>query len=333
MTLPPRRYFSEVTLGLHTKNAIALAPEELMSGKGIPDDVAEVLKLCHIYAICRRPRLSFDPESFRYETPVSSGVFRRRIGGVLHEHAFQFPIRVDPDIDVQVSPYPHRELVGYSNDGTPERHWPASLISMRSKTDGETLNDFEVLYVGQAFGDGTRTAFDRLKSHQTLQKILAEVSAGSPDDEVLLFMFEYEPATAMISMDGITKDAEINDLGDAIHIQNVLDNPLNKKEEISIAEAGLIWYFKPSYNIKFKDSYPSSDLKLLTSCYNLDLAGLIVEINTEEFPARLWSATRAPGYHHIAQFDLHDPQLRRTFFSLVDGKGEMTLIDTSGPAY
>lgn len=304
-----------------------------MSGKEIPEHAQEVLDLCHIYAICRRPALSFDPSSFNYSEPVSTGVLKRKVDGKEEEIPFAFPLRAPEGGRIEVANYPSRKLLGYDASGNVERAWPAALIGMRAKVADESIRDFEVLYVGQAFGDGDRTAFDRLQNHKTLQKILADIHAEFPDDEVILFMFEYEPGVAMIHMDGIAKDAQVIGDEDSAHIQNVLDNPPTEKEEISIAEAGLIWYFRPPYNIKFKDSYPKEDLKVLETCYRLDLAGLSVEINTDEFPCRLWSRDRGPGHHHIAQFDLHDPKLRRTFFSLVDDKGDLTLIDTSGPVF
>jgi hypothetical protein len=46
----------------------------------------------------------------------------------------------------------------------------------------------EVLYVGQAFGsDGDRSAWDRLKSHSTLQRIYSETR---PDKEIWLTLCE-----------------------------------------------------------------------------------------------------------------------------------------------
>jgi len=333
MALPPRKYFSEVTLGLNTKNAAAVPPDELVSGKEIPAETRELLDLCHIYAICRRPSLSFDPAQFGYTKPISFGIFKRKVSGADEEHAFVFPLINRAGGRIEVAPYPHRTIQGFDEAGELAYEWPASMVAMRAKTANDTLNDFEVLYIGQAFGNGNRTAFDRLQSHKTLQKILADIHANAPDDEVLLFMFEYEAAKAFVHMDGIAKDAQIQGEEDTEHLKDVLHNPLSEKEEISIAEAGLIWYFKPPYNVKFKDSQPAENLKVLESCYKLDFAGLVVEINTEEFPCRLWSHQRGPGYHHIAQFDLHDPDLRRTFFSLVDDKGELTLIDSSGPVY
>jgi hypothetical protein len=332
MALPPRRYFSEVTLALNTRNALIIPPDQLMSGKEIPAAASEVLDTCHIYQICRRPGLSFAPEDFHYELPISTGTFIRKIDGKEERHPFKFPIRNRGGGEVRVASYPHKEIVGYNAKGEEEVVW-STLISCKAQLDDPSINDLEVLYVGQAFGDGTRTAFERLQNHKTLQKILADTHANRPDDEILLLLFEYEPAKAFVHMDGRRKDAKFIGDEDTQHLRSILDNPLSTKEEISIAEAGLIWYFRPHYNIMLKDSYPKQDLKLLQSLYSLDFNGLVVEINTEEFPLRIWSAERKPGHHHIAQFDLHDPKLRRTFFSLVDDAGQMTILGESGPVY
>ena len=48
------------------------------------------------------------------------------------------------------------------------------------------LIDFEVLYIGQAFGDGgSRNALDRLLKHETLQKIAVK---GVPAGSVLMLL-------------------------------------------------------------------------------------------------------------------------------------------------
>ena len=212
-------------------------------------------------------------------------------------------------------------------------HWPAWVLSIASALEDDTLRDMEVIYVGQAYGDGSRTALDRLRSHSTLQRILAESAATRPDDEVILLLFKYEPATLFTHMDGITNDG-ITGAGDHEHFMSLVDNPLSERQEISLAEAGLIRYFAPHYNEVYKTSFPSEGQKLLDECYRLDFAGLIVEIDTEDVGLRLWSpATPGKGRHHIAKFDLHDPTTRRSFFSLVDTKGRYALMNKSGPTF
>lgn len=332
MTNATRKYFSETSIGLASSRCIMIPPEEILSGKDVTESQKTVLDACHIYLICRRPRISFDKDKFVSSKGISYGILLRNINGKREEYAFSSVLINDDGGPISVAPYPHRDLYGCDKMGIVTRKWPATLIPSISNVPS-SLRDFEVLYVGQAFGDGTRTALKRLQQHQTLQKILAETHATKPDDEIMIFMFEYPSPKIHVFMDGIGNDAEISGDEDIDHVLNVINNPPTEREVISMSEAGLIWYFKPEYNVKLKTSKPSSELKLLESCYKYDIAGMTVEINTEELGCRLWSYQRLPGYHHVAQFDLHDPQTRRSFFSLVDGNGDLTMLDVSGPRF
>lgn len=332
MKRPPRKYFSETSIGLATARCAMLPPEEILSGKEPTADQKSILDACHIYLICRRPRMSFDKDTFLSSKSFAAGKLVRTVKGKREEYPFSLALINEDGGPVSVAPYPHRELHGRDKMGLVTRTWPATMIPSISNVPSH-LRNFEVLYVGQAFGDGTRTALKRLQNHQTLQKILAETHAKNPDDEIMIFMFEYPSPQIHVSMDGVGKDAEISGQEDTDHITNIITSPPSEKEVVSMAEAGLIWYFKPEYNEKLKKSKPNSELKLLESCYRYDISGMTVEINTEELRCRLWSPHRSPGYHHLAQFDLHDPEKRRSYFSLVDEKGGLTMLDLSGPIF
>lgn len=327
-----RKYFSETALIIPSARCAFLPPEELRSGKDVPADALEIIDASHIYLICRRERLSFDPDTFRYGKQLCSGHLIRTLSGNKERHPFSMPIVNEDGGIVSVGPYPHRRLVGRDRMGIATREWPASFVANSCQTL-KNISDFEVLYVGQAIGDGSRTAFERLQSHDTLQKVLAETLAHRPDDEVMLFLFEYPEISVGVHMDGREKEPEISGEQDIGHTVDVMQNPPSKKERISMVEAGLIWYFKPKYNEKLKESQPNKKLKLLEHCYRFDISGIVVEINTEELYCRLFSQVREPGYHHVAQYDLHDPKVRRSYFSLLDDEGEIVLMDSSGPAY
>ena len=228
--------------------------------------------------------------------------------------------------------YPHRRAIATNSRGEDEFYFPALMIAQKAQVSDLAIRHFEVLYVGQAYADGKRAAIDRLRSHQTLQRILAELAAANPDDEVMLFLFKYEPAQYFLSMDGVA-GAEITGEQDTRHVQRLIKNPPSRKEEIALAEAGLIRYFEPPYNEIYKASFPAEQLKILEGCYERDFVSLSVEINTEDVRARLWSEKRDVGYHHIASFDLHDSQKRRSFFSLIDREGNYTVTEMSGPAF
>lgn len=154
-----------------------------------------------------------------------------------------------------------------------------------------------------------------------MQKILADVVQKMPDDEILLFTFEYVPYRVIASMDGTDKNA-IRDESDSKRFPSILDHPLTEHQQICLVEAGLIRYFRPSYNEVYKASFPASDQKLLSSCYELDFSALVVEIDTEELAMELFSQHAAASGHHIAKFDLIDPTVRRSFFTFLDKDGK-----------
>ena len=79
---------------------------------------------------------------------------------------------------------------------------------------------------------------------------------------------------------------------------DIINTPIPENQQVALAEAALIRYFRPEYNIIYKDSFTNEDLKLLEECYNLDFVGLAVEINTEDLRAPLWSQTVNKGVHH-----------------------------------
>lgn len=329
--IPPRKYFTECVVNLHTSTVVLLPPDQLHCANKANEETAAAMSECHIYLICRRPSLSYD-DGFKFEKNFGVGKFIRKISG--KAEAVDFVARLDPADggDVKVGPYPHRELIGLTEDGREDRSWPASFTSLWAKVADPSIKEFEVIYVGQAFGDGTRSAIDRLKSHSTLQRILADSASKRPDDEIMLFLFKYEPYMLIASMDGLSGDGEKGQ-ADTDHFNSILENPLTEKQQVALAEAGLIRYFSPIYNEIYKDSFPHDGLKILDECYKLDFAGLTVEINTEDVSAPLWSPSVGKGLHHIANFDLHDLGARRSFFSIVDKDGRYALMNDSGPVF
>ena len=82
-------------------------------------------------------------------------------------------------------------------------------------------------------------------------------------------------------------------------------------------EAALIRYFQPEYNEKFKESKISPKLKSLEKCYDLDMSGIVVEINTENLFTH-YTLKALKNYHHIVKIDLVSHQQRLSFFDQLD---------------
>ena len=69
-------------------------------------------------------------------------------------------------------------------------------------------------------------------------------------------------------------------------IRSGLDKLFNttEQERIALYEASLIRYFRPEFNIEFKNSFPSTNLKILQDCYEKDFSAVIAEICIDDLP-------------------------------------------------
>lgn len=323
MKKPQRKFLSEFAVNLFTSRWLLIPSSQITSDGVMPDDAAEVSKNCHIYLICERPALSFEKSTFSYDGNMLTGNLVHRIEGVEHKTPFEqeFPL-LDDAVELRLSNYPHREVQTFNTQGECVRYLPASAISFKQypQEPDHLFRKLKVLYVGQAFGGGNRTAIDRLRSHATLQKILAEASYASPDNEIMVLMIEYEQYRVITSMDGRAHEA-IRDDRDGKRFISIVDNPLKKGQQISLAEAALIRYFQPKYNKIYKKKFPSRELKVLAQCYEYDFSALAVEINTDELHVSLYSDAVHPAMHHISNIDLIDHEQRAGFFHMAIGNG------------
>ena len=97
---------------------------------------------------------------------------------------------------------------------------------------------------------------------------------------------------------------------------------------INLAKAALIRNFQPPYNKVFKITFPSPAHKTYSQCYDLDLNAVIVEVDTSNIRAEIWSSFRTRNEHHIASFPLHSPEERRSMFEMLipDQDGEQKWV-------
>ena len=121
--------------------------------------------------------------------------------GVVQETEFSLKGKANAD-EVVISSYPHLKLVLLKN-GVKIFSAPAHLVSLLcDSVDDTTVRDLEVVYVGMSYAEGRRSAKDRLISHSTLQKVLADLNNDAPDDEALIIMAQFAQPINMISFDG-----------------------------------------------------------------------------------------------------------------------------------
>lgn len=172
--------------------------------------------------------------------------------------------------------------------------------------------DFEVLYIGQAFGkNGSRHAVDRLLKHETLQKIAIH---GAPTGyELVLLLLQIAPSTGLITMiNPFAKNTKDSDkrIDDGLYVLR----HTTEAQRTSLFEASLIRYFQPEANDRLKDSFPSTNMMQPRMCYKKDIAAVSAEVDLQGAPFRLYSPMKRAKEYHLAYHDLHDDDARKVFF-------------------
>ncbi|EBV3304139.1 MULTISPECIES: hypothetical protein [Pseudomonas] len=319
-----RKFVTEYALGyLNSYTSMVTAHQLLLGGRVDPVDQENLAK-CHIYIIAARAEPFFKPETLKHENGMLSGTVCYRIDGEEKDIPFEgYQWTLDDKSSTIDCKYPYREICSFNPDGQQGTYVPASLLTLglvpEDGSSAHDLNRYEVLYVGQSIGQGNRSAAERLKSHSTLQKILALTNYDYPDKEIMIFMYQFENDQILTSFDGRAKEADNSDANE-LRLMNAIKNPPNKKQKIGMIEAGLIRYFKPHYNEVFKIKFPSTKHKTLKSCYDLDVSSLVIELTSEELNYFFYSQAVKPSSHHIVKIDLVASQKRLSFFHATDFK-------------
>lgn len=285
-------------LGMYATSYCTLPAECIYDTESI-SEFSEVIKNCHIYLIGFVPKIDF------------VGASQNKDKLAMHFSVLSTDYTVEVELPDGVTLGRDEELYYLSGqDG--ERFWPDELFMQTLLCHESDVVNFEVKYIGQAYGKGgERSALDRLLKHETLQKIAV---SGIPDGyQLTLLLLEIQPNNQLISF--FNPFAENKD-DDSSRIKMGLDKLFGttERERIALYEASLIRYFSPQYNKEFKNSFPSTDLKILQDCYDKDFSAVVAEMCIDEFPFKLFSERVAPSLHHIARHDLHDDEGRRMFF-------------------
>ncbi|KPW27358.1 hypothetical protein ALO51_200071 [Pseudomonas amygdali] len=314
-----RKYVTEFALGYLNSYSSWTTAHQLMLGGKMEAKDQENLSKCHIYIIAARPAPYFKADTIKHSEGMLSGTIGYRIEGVEHEIPFEgYPWKLAEDAVKIECKYPFREVISYNDKREEITFVDASHMStifLSEHYDGvEPLGSYQVLYVGQAFGQGNRSAPERLRSHSTLQKILASTGRDYPDKEIAIFMYQFDNDQVFTSMDGRAKGTDVSYKNET-RLINAMQNPPSKQQKIGMIEAALIRYFQPHYNEIFKIKFPSTKHKILKSCYDLDVTSLVVELDCTDLNYSMYSATVKPKSHHIAKIDLVASQKRLSFFN------------------
>lgn len=281
---------------------------------------------CHIYIVSQAPRVSVLPADVRIGEAGIALTVRRQVEDSFHhlDLALDYQRTVGSGMIEWKSEYPYEDFA-LTDQNTGEVLVSGSVYALLAQLDvGAEWRTQEVLYVGQAFGkQGERQAFDRLRKHDTLQRVYSE---QRPDREVWLTLCAITDV-AMISTMHPTDSGMVSEEEDKAHAirvhQKVVQNEhFNGHEGVALAEAGLIRYFQPKYNKIFREKFPDPEHVSLTECLDLEVNTLIVELHGMQVKAVYGSPAIEANQLHFAQYPLFEADGRDSLMDLWKDLGE-----------
>ncbi|HZF42076.1 MAG TPA: hypothetical protein VEZ48_01550 [Sphingomonadaceae bacterium] len=292
----------EHALNLYALSYVQLPAAGLYDAEGL-ESVRETAERCHIYFVGYAPRIDLTDVRQNGDRLIQAFTYL----GQTHELSWPMPPHATLEEEGE-----HKFVL--SSDGA--RMFPSMSSAMyRLHTECHPVG-FDVQYVGQAYGaGGERSAVDRLLKHETLQKISL---LGAPENFRLeLLLVEIEPNNKLITFINPWAEKQ-DDSGDRITAGLDKLFGTSHAEMIALYEAAMIRYFQPRFNKEFKNSFPSTNLKILQDCYDKDMAALVAEFCFDELPYTLFSNVQPASHYHIAKFNLHSKHDRDMFFGLKD---------------
>jgi hypothetical protein len=291
-------------------NDYAIMPAESLYDDARIAKIGSITNKCHIYFIGQTPTIDILAIRKKTQFPLvneeSSIAIDIALYGGKIGHTIEFPIPVGwKFIEDGENPY--------LKDTGGKKHWidPIDLLLEISATLQPI--EFKVLYIGQAYGKkGERNAIQRLRKHETLQEIALK---GKEEGYTLTLILVGVSTNGLItSFNPHAKD--VDKTRSSERIGKGLDKLFgtSEAERITLYEAAMIRYFQPYYNKQLKNSFPSTNMKILSDCYEKDMQAIIAEFCVDKFPYRLFSEHREAQIIHIAHFDLHKETDRKSFF-------------------
>ncbi|MFC5700142.1 YecA family protein [Cohnella faecalis] len=299
----PRKYMSEFALHTYSSQVTIVSPKLL-------ENVDVSNASYHIYMINKIKRLSFVENSIKVlDTHVEIQI---KHGGTLIDKIEIIEIPLHDDI---VSYEFESDKILVMKDGY-GGGLKADILWLYSTFSNEELV-CEVLYVGQSFGKkGDRDALLRLKSHETLQKILVDILYEDINYEVAITLWEFTPRLIAL-IDG-RNGFLVSAKEDKQHFEKVLSAPnINIDNQIiNVTEAALINYFKPKYNDKFKNNFPDITHKGYTFYYNYDYNAIAVELDPSCVNIKIHSEHTGYSQFSPVEYLLNSEEKRKSMFNL-----------------
>lgn len=279
----------------------------------LPGSISEHMKDFHIYVISRSNKITVKPDSLMKLNGAARLEFLIQNGPVSRPSFISIPLLYRNHGVKLKTQYPYMNFEFVHSDGKAEK-WDASMFYAYNYGPCDDTN-LEILYIGQAYGNkGDRAVQDRLVSHSTLQKILAEAQRDFPGYDIWISVLKFTP-NVITSMNGII-ESESSDEQDMERLKLYANIPITEEHIINFTEAAMIRYFQPHYNKMYKNNFPDSSHSSYEECYELDLNSIGFEIIIPGNPRNFWSESAPPEKYHSALYRLPNADDRIRFFDI-----------------
>ena len=261
---------------------------------------------CHLYLVSRRPKTYVMPQSVRIRRGgvrgklVVEGSSNRTT--VLFGAPFSFTAVAEQLKWVGEVTRDYFQIVG-KRSGYCYLHGDTWAFALLASGWTQELAEQEVLYVGQAFGkEGERTALDRILSHKTIQRIYADHQSTTFD--IFITFLQISEGASLIQLGSLESFASVEHVNVAPLVASSLRPDVGRvREQVALAEAALISYFKPEYNQQHKKAFPGKGSPLALTLDKRGYTNLAVSLSDGETGVRFWSAQRQSSrYHRFSKF-------------------------------
>lgn len=260
---------------------------------------------CNLYLVSRRPRTYIDPASVRISRRGKlTGRYVTLHGSRQRSSRFRFPFLLGGARHLRWRTGQPRDYFQIYDDRTAQSVFhgdPWGLIFLGASSSSQ-LAEHEVIYVGRATGTKrNRTSLDRIKSHETIQKIYADH-----------FGTDYDIFITVVRVNGSSSTYDLSTLADfgmARHATELFVRSMSSSrdiyvEMIHLAEAALIAYFKPLYNRQHKNNFPHKSTKVSDLLIRYSYTNLSMLLSHNATGIRFWSGTCLPKPVHSTIFTL-----------------------------
>lgn len=260
----------------------------------------------NIYIIMKRPKISINPDFLEVDNDYIKLEFLIQTKDKKERRKVKINNEFETNnisIDTKY-PYNYFKLKSPENDYIFKSNHILDEVQKQDPIKDDLL-DFEILYIGQSFGEnGNRDAIERLSSHSTLQKIYSEAIINNPDSDIWIMLCNFQQIN-LTSINGMIKTNTSDEI-EFERINKFLKGKFTDKQKINFTEAALIKTFKPPYNEKYKNSFPNPNHSSYSECYKLDITGIVIELDLSEIKRWIYSESKQRENSNYRQMEEHE---------------------------